>query len=140
MAESGVHLTLILDDVYLPDVSLIKDNYRNVKLILASDDIAQLDSDMRLTNRKCNVVVFNHTSFGSAKKNSETYFGEYDKLENDLSSGQSKSFLSATTYNHSMTVRHGRELRLKPEYIVNLPIGTAFAHLVNGEEGIVCIR
>lgn len=140
LAESGVQLTLILDDVYLSDASLIKDNYRNVRLILAADDITQLNTDMHLTNRKCNVIVFNHTNYGSAKEISETYFGEYDKLINDLSCGQSKSFLAATSYSNSMTVRHGRELRLKPEYIVNLPIGTAFAHLVNGQEGVVCIR
>ena len=140
LAESGVQLTLILDDVYLPDSPLIKDNFRNVRLILAADDITQFDSGMHLTNRKCNVVVFNHTSFGSAKVISEAYFGEYDKLVNDITSGQNKSFLAATTYNSSMTVRHGRELRLKPEYIVNLPMGVAFVHLVNGLEGVVCLR
>lgn len=140
LAESGVQLTLILDDVYLPDSFLIKDNFRNIRLILAADDITQFDSGMHLTNRKCNVVVFNHTSFGSAKVISGTYFGEYDKLVNDLTSGQSKSFLDATTYNNSMTVRHGRELRLEPEYIVNLPTGVAFVHLVNGQEGVVCLR
>lgn len=140
LAESGVQLTLILDDVYLPDSPLIKDNFRNVRLILSADDITQFDSGMHLTNRMCNVVVFNYTSFGGAKVISETYFGEYDKLVNDLNSGQSKSFLAATTYNNSMTVRHGRELRLKPEYIVNLPTGIAFVHLVNGQEGVVCLR
>lgn len=140
LAESGIQITLVLDDVYMPDIPLIKDNFRNVRLILAADDITQLDSGMHLTNRKCNVVIFNHTSFGSAKVISETYFGEYDKLVNDLSNGQSKSFLTATTYNSSMTVRHGRELRLKPEYIVNLPMALAFVHLVNGQEGVVCLR
>lgn len=140
IAESGMQITLILDDVYIPETSLIKDNFRNVRLILAADDITQLDSGMHLTNRKSNVVIFNHTSFGSAKVISETYFGEYDKLVNDLSSGQSKSFLASTTYNSSMTVRHGRELRLKPEYIVNLPSGVAFVHLINGQEGVVSLR
>lgn len=140
LAESGIRFTLILDDVYLPDCSLIKDNYRNVRVILAADDIAQLDTHMHLSNRKCNVVVFNHSSYGSAKMISETYFGEYDKLIREMASGQNKSFLTMTTYNNSMTVRHGRELRLKPEYIVNLPTGVAFVHLVNGMEGVIRMR
>ena len=140
LAESGVHFTLILDDVYLADSSLIKENFRNVRLILAADDITQFDSCMHITNRKCNVVILNHANFGSAKVLSETYFGEYDKLINDYTSGNSRSFLAATTHNNSMTVRQGRELRLKPEYIVNLPVGVALVHLVNGQEGVVYLR
>lgn len=140
LAESGVQFSLILDDVYIHDSPLIKDNFRNVRLILSADDITQLDSNMQLTNRKCNVVIFNHTNFGSAKVISETYFGEYDKLVHDLTSGQSRSFWNPTTYNHGLTVRRGRELRLKPEYIVNLSPGLAFAHMINGQEGVVCLR
>lgn len=140
LAESGIQFTLVLDDVFLPDEALIKDKFRNVRLILAADDITQLTLDMRLTNRKCSVVVFNHSEYGSAKIISEKYFGEFDKLENDLCSGHSKSFMNPTTYNKSMTIRRGRDLRLKPEYIAKLPMGTAFVHLVNGQEGIVRIR
>ncbi len=137
LAESGVQLTLVLDDVFLPDVAMIKDNLRNIRLVFAANDISQLTSDMHLTNRECSVIVFKHKNYKSAKIISETYFGEYDKLENDLCIGQSKSFMSPATYNKAMTIRRGRDLRLKPEYIAKLPRGLAFVSLVDGQEGIV---
>lgn len=136
LAESGIQLTLVLDDVYLADHALIKDNIRNVRLILSADDITKLSSDMRLTNRSCNVAMFRHPNYESAKVLSENYFGSYDKLVNDVSRGQSKVFLTATTHNSSVTVRHERELRLKPEQLVQLPVGKMCVHLVNGQEGV----
>lgn len=140
LAESGVDLTLVLDDVFLSEVSLIRDNFRNVRLIISADDVTTLSSDMRLTNRNCSVVVFSHTNYKSAKTISEVYFGEFDKLMNDVTTGESKAFLASTTHNTSVTVRHGRELRLKPEQIVNLPLGVAYVHMVNGQEGVISIR
>ena len=140
LAESGVQFTLVLDDVFLPDEALIKDNLRNVRLILAADDITQLTSDMRITNRKCGIVAFNHSTYDSSEIISKKYFGEYGKLESDLCLGENKAYLNSTTYTKALTVRRGRDLRLKPEYITKLPVGTAVVHLVGGQEGIVCIR
>lgn len=140
LAESGVKFTLILDDVFLPEISLIRDNYKNVRLILSAEDITQLSHNMMFMNRNYSVIVFGHTNYGSAKKISEAHFGEYDKLMNDITTGNSKTFLASTTYNASTTVRRCRELRLKPEEIVNLPFGIAVVHLINGQEGTICIR
>lgn len=135
LAESGLEFTLILDDVFLPDIPLIKDNYRNVRLIVSADDITQYSHHLQITNRSCSVIAFRHMNHRSAELISETYFGRYEKLINEMSRGQSKALLSSTTYNTSMTIRRGRELRLKPEQIVNLPFGCALVHLINGLEG-----
>ena len=61
-------------------------------------------------------------------------------MESDLCLGENKAYLNSTTYTKALTVRRGRDLRLKPEYITKLPVGTAVVHLVGGQEGIVCIR
>lgn len=140
LAEEGVQLTLILDDVFLPDMPVIRDNYRNVRLILSADDVTTLSGDMRLTSKSCSMVAFGHANYRSAKLISEIYFGEYDKLENDVTTGDSKTFLTPVTHTMSITVKRGRELRIKPEKIVNLPPGVALVHLSDGQEGTVRIR
>lgn len=136
VAESGINFTLILDDIFAEEIPLIKDNYRNVRLVLSADDIAQYNQSLHITNRNCSIIVFRHPNYGSARIISETYFGEYDKFISEKNSGQSKTFFAQTTYNTSTTIRKGRELRLRPDYIVDLPRGCAFVHLLNGEEGV----
>lgn len=90
-AEEGQNFTLVLDDVYV-DAPIIRDNFRNVRLILSGADITQYADNMRLTNRVCSVVAFNHAAYGSARAISEYYFGEYDRLYSDISTGNSRSF------------------------------------------------
>ncbi len=135
-AEKGQRFTLILDDVYI-DVPIIRDNFRNVRLILSGQDITKYDEDMRFTNRKCNVVVFNHPSHMSSKKISDSFFGEYDRLYCDTNSGYSSSFFESKTYNRSINIRQGRDSRLKPEYISTISEGCAFVRLINGVEGYI---
>ncbi len=135
-AEKGRRFTLILDDIYV-DVPIIRDNFRNVRLILSGQDITKYDEDMRITNRNCNIVVFNHPSHMSSKKISEAFFGEYDRLYCDRNSGYSSSFFESKTYNRSINIRQGRDARLKPEYISTISEGCAFIRLINGVEGYI---
>lgn len=137
-AEKGQMFTLILDDIYL-DVPIIKDNFRNVRLILSGADVTQYRDNMRITNRTCSIVAFNHSNYGSCKMISETYFGEYDRLYSESSSGYSKSFLEPKTYNKTITVRQNRDTRLKPEMIATISFGCAFIRTRNGMEGYISI-
>lgn len=138
-AEEGQNFTLVLDDVYV-DAPIIRDNFRNVRLILSGADITQYADNMRLTNRVCSVVAFNHAAYGSARAISEYYFGEYDRLYSDISTGNSRSFLSPTTHNKNVTVRQSRDTRLKPENLTAIPVGVAFVKLCNGVEGYLDMR
>lgn len=137
-AEKGKRFTLVLDDVYM-ELPIIKDNFRNVRMILSGSDVSQYREDLRLTNRSYSVVAFNHSNFSSCKKISETYFGEYDKLISEISRGHSKGIFESKTYNKSVTFRQSRDTRLKPEMISAIPAGFAFVHTVNGTEGYISI-
>lgn len=137
-AEKGQVFTLVLDDIYL-DVPIIKDNFRNVRLILSGADVSQYKENMRLTNRSCSVVAFNHANYGSCKSISENCFGEYDRLYSETSKGYSKSFLEPKTYNNTVTVRQNRDTRLKPEMIATIPFGCAFIRTRNGIEGYISV-
>ncbi|MBR6326052.1 MAG: hypothetical protein IKR61_04535 [Lachnospiraceae bacterium] len=138
-AEKGHTFTLILDDLYLPDAPVIRENYRNVRLILSAEDLTQLSGDLRLTNRSCDIVAFNHPAYGSAKAISEQYFGEYERLFSDSTTGYSQSFLEPKARNASLTVRRGRDTRLPPEQLTALPLGYACVRLKNGIEGSIRI-
>lgn len=137
-AEKGQNFTLILDDVYV-DVPIIRDNFRNVRLILSGTDVSQYQDNMKITNRACSIVAFNHSNYGSCKAISENWFGEYDRLYSESSSGYSKSFLEPITYNKSVTVRQNRDTRLKPEMIATIPFGCAFIRSRNGLEGYISV-
>lgn len=137
-AEKGQCFTLILDDVYI-DVPIIRDNFRNVRLILSGTDVTQYKDNMKITNRACSIVAFNHSNYGSCKAISENWFGEYDRLYSESSSGYSKSFFEPRTYNKSVTVRQNRDTRLKPEMIATIPFGCAFIRARNGLEGYISI-
>lgn len=137
-AEKGQNFTLILDDVYV-DVPIIRDNFRNVRLILSGTDVSQYQDNMKITNRACSIVAFNHSNYGSCKAISENWFGEYDRLYSESSSGYSKSFLEPRTYNKSVTVRQNRDTRLKPEMIATIPFGCAFIRSRNGLEGYISV-
>lgn len=137
-AEKGQNFTLVLDDVYI-DVPIIRDNFRNVRLVLSGADVSQYQDNMKITNRPCSIVAFNHSNFGSCKAISENWFGEYDRLYSESSSGYNKSFLEPRTYNKSVTVRQNRDTRLKPEMIATIPFGCAFIHSRNGLEGYISI-
>lgn len=137
-AERGQNFTLVLDDVYI-DVPLVRDNFRNVRLILSGTDVSQYQDNMKITNRACSIVVFNHSNYGSCKAISENWFGEYDRLYSESSSGYSKSFLESRTYNKSVTVRQNRDTRLKPEMIATIPFGCAFIRSRNGLEGYISV-
>ena len=69
-AEKGQNFTLVLDDVYI-DVPIIRDNFRNVRLILSGTDVSQYQDSMKITNRACSIVAFNHSNYGSCKAISE---------------------------------------------------------------------
>lgn len=137
-AERGQNFTLVLDDVYI-DVPLIRDNFRNVRLILSGTDVSQYQDNMKITNRAYSIVVFNHSNYGSCKAISENWFGEYDRLYSESSSGYSKFFLEPRTYNKSVTVRQNRDTRLKPEMIATTPFGCAFIRSRNGLEGYISV-
>ncbi len=137
-AERGQKFTLILDDVYL-EVPIIKDNFKNVRLILSGADVTQYRDNMKITNRACSMVAFNHSNYGSCKAISETYFGEYNRLYSESSKGYSKSFLEPKTYNKTVTVRQDRDTRLKPEMIATISFGCAFIRTINGMEGYISI-
>lgn len=137
-AERGQNFTLVLDDVYI-DVPLIRDNFRNVRLILSGTDVSQYQDNMKITNRAYSIVVFNHSNYGSCKAISENWFGEYDRLYSESSSGYSKFFLEPRTYNKSVTVRQNRDTRLKPEMIATIPFGCAFIRSRNGLEGYISV-
>lgn len=137
-AERGQNFTLVLDDVYI-DVPIIRDNFRNVRLILSGTDVSQYQDNMKITNRACSIVAFNHSNYGSCKAISENWFGEYDRLYSESSSGYSKSFLEPRTYNKSVTVRQNRDTRLKPEMIATIPFGCAFVRSRNGLEGYISV-
>ena len=137
-AEKGQNFTLILDDVYV-DVPIIRDNFRNVRLTLSGTDVSQYQDNMKITNRACSIVAFNHSNYGSCKAISENWFGEYDRLYSESSSGYSKSFLEPRTYNKSVTVRQNRDTRLKPEMIATIPFGCAFIRSRNGLEGYISV-
>lgn len=134
-AEKGNNFSLLLDDIYIKDHALIKDNFRNVSLVFSSNDIYELSSDLRITNRPYDVVLFRHANYTSAEAISKRYIGDFDKLINETSVSSSKPTLGTTTCTNSLSVRHGRELRLKPEKIMNLGLGEAYVHLHNGMEG-----
>lgn len=91
-------------------------------------------------NHEHSVVAFNHAAYGSARAISEYYFGEYDRLYSDISTGNSRSFLSPTTHNKNVTVRQSRDTRLKPENLTAIPVGVAFVKLCNGAEGYLDMR
>ncbi len=133
-AQKGREFTLILDNVYHSDISVIKENYRNARIIIAGSDLNSLVQNLYLTERPCNIIAFRHNNYASARAVSETFFGEYDKLLNDINSGYSKAMLQ-TTNNRSLTIRQGRELRLKPEVVANLQLGSAFIRTLDGLEG-----
>lgn len=137
-AEKGQVFTLILDDIYL-DVPIIKDNFRNVRLILSGADVSQYKENIRITNRACSMVAFNHSNYGSCKVISENCFGKYDRLYSETSKGYSKSFLEPKTYNNTVTVRQNRDTRLKPEMIATIPFGCAFIRTRNGIEGYISV-
>jgi hypothetical protein len=137
-AEKGQNFTLLLEDVYI-DVPIIRDNFRNVRLILSGTDVSQYQDDMKITNRASSIVAFNHSNYGSCKTISENWFGEYDRLYSESSSGYSKSFLEPRTYNKSVTVRQNRDTRLKPEMLATIPFGCAFIRTRNGLEGYISI-
>lgn len=137
-AETGQKFTLILDGIYL-DSPVIKDDFRNVNLVLAGADISKYTDNMNLTNRACNIVVFNHVNTGSCRILSENYFGEYDRIEKDSTRGYSSAFMQTPTYNNSVTIRRIRDTRLKPELINSLEFGKAFVRLKNGTEGYILI-
>ena len=137
-AERGQNFTLVLDNVYL-DVPIIRDDFRNVRLILSGTDVSQYQENMKITNRACSIVAFNHSNYASCKAISENWFGEYDRLYSESSSGYSKSFLEPRTYNKSVTVRQDRDTRLKPEMIATIPFGLAFIRSCNGLEGYISI-
>lgn len=137
-AEKGQNFTLVLDDVYI-DVPIIRDNFRNVRLILSGTDVSQYQDNMKITNRACSIVAFNHSNYGSCKAISEYWFGEYDRLYSESSSGYSKAFLEPRTDNKSVTIRQNRDTRLKPEMIATIPFGCAFIHTRNGLEGYISV-
>ncbi len=134
LAQSGARFTLILDDVYLRDVGVIRDNLKNVNLILSAEDVTRFDE--RFVNRNCGIVMFRH-NYESAKRLSETYFGSYEKVEYEFNTGKSRSFMSLPTSNDGYTLRKKIELRLKPEDIANLPRGSAYVRLLDGKAGIL---
>jgi len=137
-AEKGKIFTLVLDDVYI-DVPIIRDNFRNVRLIISGTDVSQYKANLSVTNRACSIVAFNHSNYGSCKVISENWFGEYDRLYSETSSGYSKSFFEPRTYNKSVTVRQNRDTRLKPEMIATIPFGCAFIRSCNGLEGYISV-
>lgn len=137
-AEKGKIFTLVLDDVYI-DVPIIRDNFRNVRLIISGTDVSQYKANLNVTNRACSIVAFNHSNYGSCKVISENWFGEYDRLYSETSSGYSKSFFEPRTYNKSVTVRQNRDTRLKPEMIATIPFGCAFIRSCNGLEGYISV-
>ena len=137
-AESGQMFTLILDDVYL-DVPIIRDNFRNVRLVLSGADVSQYSENFRITNRQCSIVAFKHSNCRSCKAISETYFGEYDRLYSETSRGYSKKILEPKTYSTSVTVRQNRDTRLKPELLNTIAYGCAFVRTQNGIEGYISI-
>lgn len=134
-AQKGSRFSLILDDIYISDNSLIKDNFRNVSLVLSSNDIYELSPELRITNRPYDIVLFRHANYGSAKAISERYMGEFDKLFSESGVSNSKPTLGVNTYTNSLSVRHGTELRLRPEKLMNLGQGEAYVRLCNGTEG-----
>lgn len=134
-AEKGRNFSLVLDDIYIPNNPLIKDNFRNVSLMLSANDIYELSPELCLTNRPYDVVLFRHANYASAKAISERYMGEFDKLISESSVSNSRPTLGTNTYTNSLSVRRGSELRLKPEKLMNLGQGEALIRLCNGTEG-----
>ena len=48
-----------------------------MRLILSGTDVSQYQDSMKITNRACSIVAFNHSNYGSCKAISEYWFGEY---------------------------------------------------------------
>ncbi len=105
-----------------------------VRLILSGTDVSRYKDNMRITNRACSIVAFNHFNYESCNLISENCFGEYDRLYSESSTGYSKSFLKRKTNNKPITVRRNRDTRLKPEMIASIPFDYAFIRVRNGLE------
>ena len=139
--ERGNRFTLILDNVYLKEHSLIRDSNVNVRMILSCNDVCASTSELGgLTQRRCGVAFFRHDLGGSAEKLSAHFFGMYERqyAESSITSHRNQLSLFSSGMSSATNIRIGRDYRLNPEWLCTLPQGVAFVRAPSGNEGVMC--
>jgi hypothetical protein len=127
---------LLTDDLYLEHHPLLA-AAANVRLVLAAQDLCALAKPESLTDRRCGVVLFQHSAAQSCAALSRHFLGEYDRLvpERSLSRTRSTALFSPAQHTASLTIREHKELRLDPNKLLTLSPGWGYASLPGGREG-----
>lgn len=137
--ERGERLVLAVDGLTLRH-PLLERPIPGVRMLRAAPDLFTLPGGPEaLPVQGCGVVLLRHTAYGSAERLSAHFFGTYECLVTETSTGyQQRSVgLLPEVRNIGMSVRRQRELRLPPRILTILPAGMACAALPDGWEGLL---
>ncbi len=137
--ERGESLVLAVDGLTLRH-PLLERPIPGVRLLRSAPDLFALPGGPEaLPVQGCGVVLLRHTAYGSAERLSAHFFGTYECLVTETSTGYQKrsAGLLPEVRNIGMSVRRQRELRLAPRILTMLPAGTACAALPDGWEGLL---
>lgn len=136
--EYGEHCLLILDNIYTTH-SVITDNIKNIRVVLSADDLCSYSENINgLTHRNQTFILLRHSSAGSAEMLSKQIFGQYDRVQVELTVGSHMNSrgLFSKDKNMGLSTHKDRSFRLDPLEIMRLPKGCALISC-NGLEGIM---
>lgn len=140
--ERGERLVLAVDGLSFRH-PLLDRPIPGVRLLRSAPDLCTLPGGLEsLWVQSCGVVLLRHTAYGSAQRLSDHFFGTYERLITEPSTGyqQRSGDLLPDVRNIGMSVRRHRELRLSPRVLTMLPDGTACAALPDGWEGLLQLK
>jgi len=150
--SSGYKVMLVLDSISVETSEilnkLVKSNYPNCSIIMASDDLySTLQGNDALFGSyvgSCSkYAVFRHNSAISATKWSQI-IGDYDKAdisENHMNISNYQSYFSIVpgkTQGQAVNISMKRENRVKPEEILNLGTGEVYIYDERSQELAFC--
>lgn len=137
--ERRSRFVLILDNVYLPNQSVIKDGGSQVKLLLSGNDVGRFENDPSdITQKTVYVCLLRHDNCAGIERLSKYYFGNYRRMIGERSYGrESRHVFRESSVN--VTYREQETCRLSSEAILALQPGFGYIKIPDGYEGKVCL-
>ena len=135
--ERRSRFILILDNIYLPNQSVIKDGGSQVTLLMAGNDVGRYENNpWELTRKNVFVCLFRHDNYDSVERLAKYYFGSYRRVVGERGFSSGGSFLSRET-TFSTSYREQEADRLPAEALLRLQEGRGFIHVPDGYEGMI---